>query len=66
MKNNPRDYDDHVNNKFKSHIPNRPSYLNDPKAWMSADTYSVKVKEMLARELSDKEKRNKQTKKEAE
>ena len=29
---------------------------------MSADTYSVKVKEMLARELPDKEERDKQYK----
>ena len=59
--NNPRDYDDHVK-KFRSHIPNCPSYLNNPEMWMSADTYSIAVKEMLARELPEKEERDKQYK----
>ena len=60
--NNPDDYNEHVDIKFRSHIPNCPSYLNKPEMWMSASTYSAKVKEMLARELPDKEERDKQYK----
>jgi len=60
--NNPDDYNEHVDIIFRSHIPNCPSYLNKPEMWMSAELYSGAVKEMLARELPDKEERDKQYK----